>query len=143
MKKIIFLLASLLIFSVTLIAQDSTNKSNTIPKSDDKVREEEYDALQTKVEIIIPKEQHVVDSTASVKIEYEPMYDQVRIYYECMYVTYNREEAVATILQCLNDFQKEHKYFRYKYLKDDKERFFKDEKGKIKTQYVSTVKFSR
>ena len=79
----------------------------------------------------------------SIKIEYSPMYDEVRIYYECMYVTYDRGDAMNAVLECLEDFRVEHKYNLYRYLKDDKEKFFKDDKGRRKAQYNSYVKFYR
>lgn len=72
-----------------------------------------------------------------------PMYDEIRIYYECMYVTYDKGEAMNTVLACLEDFQLEHKYFRYRYLRDDKERFFKDDRGRRKAQYISHLQFER
>ena len=33
------------------------------------------------------------------------MYDEVRIYYTTLYVTYDRGEAMNTVLACLQDFQ--------------------------------------
>ena len=104
---------------------------------------ETFEAEKTKIEIITPKEQHLSDQTASVKIEYMPMYDEVRIYYECMYVTYDRGEAMNTVLECLADFQTEHKYSSYRYLRDDKEKYFKDDRSRRKAQYISYVKFVR
>ena len=48
-----------------------------------------------------------------------------------------------TILECLADFQKEHKYYNYRYLTDDRERFFKDDNGRRKAMLISYVKFTR
>lgn len=138
-KKILVILG-LAAVCFSLFAQSESSK---IPSSNDGIPAAQYDAMEKKTEVIIPKEQHLKDETANVKIEYMPLYDEVRIYYESMYVTYDRSEAMETIIQCLDDFQREHKYFSYKYLRDDKERFFKDEKGRRKAQYISTVKFSR
>ena len=84
-----------------------------------------------------------IDKNASVKIEYQPMHDEARIYYETLYVTYDLGEAMNTVMAVLLDFQKEHKYYSYRYLKDDKEKYFKDERGQRKAQYSSYVKFSR
>lgn len=137
MKKLVISLSVVLSLCLTMFAQ------STIPSSDDKPDEETFEAQKTKTEIIVPKEQHLSDETGSVKIEYMPMFDEVRIYYECMYVTYDRGEAMNTVLECLADFQKEHKYFSYRYMVDDRERFFKDEKGRRKAMYISYVKFSR
>ena len=84
-----------------------------------------------------------IDKNASVRIEYQPMHDEARIYYECMYVTYDRGEAMNTVLEVLADFQIEHKYIGYKYLRDDKEKYFKDDRNRRKAQYISYVKFTR
>ena len=138
MKKI-FLLTAAMMFSACLFAQGITGRG----ASDDITDAETFEAEKTKTEIIIPKDFHSKDTSASVKIEYSPMYDEVRIYYECMYVTYDRGEAMNAVLECLEDFRVEHKYNVYRYLKDDKEKFFKDDRGRRKAQYNSYVKFYR
>ncbi len=135
MKKIALILACLSIFSVSLFAQSSDSEYFS--------EDEKYDLEKVKTVIVIPDEQHCTDRNASVKIEYSPMYDEVRIYYETLYVTYDRGEAMNTVLACLQDFQKNYKYYSYRYLKDDKERFFKDDRGQRKAQYFSYLKFSR
>ncbi len=141
MKKLFVLLAGLL-SAFFLFAQDvPTNQSSTLGVPD--VTMDVFDEGKTKIEVIIPENNHATDQTATVRIEYLPMYDEVRIYYECMYVTYDRGEAMNTVLQCLADFQKENKYYSYRYLRNDKERFFKDDKGRRKAQYMSYLKFSR
>jgi len=138
MKKI-FLLTAVMLFSACLFAQGVTGRG----ASEDITDAETFEAEKTKTEIIIPKDFHSKDTSASVKIEYSPMYDEVRIYYECMYVTYDRGEAMNAVLECLDDFRIEHKYNVYRYLKDDKEKFFKDDRGRRKAQYNSYVKFYR
>ncbi len=138
MKKI-FLLTAAMLFSACLFAQGVTGRG----ASEDITDAETFEAEKTKTEIIIPKDFHSKDTSASVKIEYSPMYDEVRIYYECMYVTYDRGEAMNAVLECLDDFRIEHKYNVYRYLKDDKEKFFKDDRGRRKAQYNSYVKFYR
>lgn len=138
MKKI-FTFAAVLMLGACLFAQGITGRG----ASDDIVDSETFEAEKTKTEVIIPKDFHTKDSTASIKIEYSPMYDEVRIYYECMMVTYDRGEAMNAVLECLEDFRVEHKYNLYRYLKDDKEKYFKDDKGRRKAQYNSYVKFYR
>ena len=128
-----------MLFSACLFAQGVTGRG----ASEDITDAETFEAEKTKTEIIIPKDFHSKDTSASVKIEYSPMYDEVRIYYECMYVTYDRGEAMNAVLECLDDFRIEHKYNVYRYLKDDKEKFFKDDRGRRKAQYNSYVKFYR
>lgn len=138
MKKLLMILACLTAFGFCF-----AQEKNGIISSDAPYDEETFEAQKTKTQVIVPENQHLTDTTGSVKIEYQPMFDQVRIYYECMYVTYDQGEAMNTILECLADFQKEHKYISYRYLRDDRERFYKDDRGRRKAQYVSTVKFSR
>ena len=138
MKKI-FTIAAAMMLGACLFAQGITGRGAT----DDYVDAETFEAEKTKTEVIIPKDFHARDITASIKIEYSPMYDEVRIYYECMYVTYDRGDAMNAVLECLEDFRVEHKYNLYRYLKDDKEKFFKDDKGRRKAQYNSYVKFYR
>ena len=138
MKKI-FTFTLALMLGACLFAQGITGRGAT----DDITDAETFEEQKTRTEIIIPKDFHTTDTTASVRIEYSPMYDEVRIYYECMYVTYDRGEAMNAVLECLNDFRVEHKYNLYRYLKDDKEKSFKDDKGRRKQQYISYVKFYR
>ncbi|MBP5568105.1 MAG: hypothetical protein J6X54_02665 [Treponema sp.] len=136
MKRRIIFLSCLAVMCAALFGQN-------VPRSDNGKTDEEIESQKLKTEVIIPKDQHLYDETASVKIEYMPLYDEVRIYYECMYVTYERGEAMNTILECLADFQKEHKYYNYRYLTDDRERFFKDDNGRRKAMLISYVKFTR
>ena len=131
---------------------------------DDVYNEGKFETEKTKLEIIIPEDQHTTDKNAEVRIEYFPLYDEVRIYYTTLYVTYDRAEAMNTVLACLQDFQtrfsadkdyhyseedgigtkKSFAYYRsYSYLKPDKERFFKDDRGQRKAQYISHVKFNK
>ncbi|MCR4743066.1 MAG: hypothetical protein K5866_09385 [Treponema sp.] len=104
---------------------------------------EKFEAEKTKTYRIVPEEQHCVDINAKVYIEYNPTYDEARIYYETLYVTYAKDEAMNTVMAVLQDFTKEHQYYHYKYLKDDREKYFKDDRGQRKAQYSSYVKFSR
>ena len=138
MKKI-FTFAAVMMLGACLFAQGITGRG----ASEDIIDAETFEEQKTRTEIIIPKDFHSKDTSASVKIEYSPMYDEVRIYYECMYVTYDRGEAMNAVLECLDDFRIEHKYNVYRYLKDDKEKFFKDDRGRRKAQYNSYVKFYR
>ena len=136
MKKHLLSISFLAVICLALFAQE-------IPGGDNTKTEEEMETQKLVTEVIIPKDQHLYDETASVKIEYMPLYDEVRIYYECMYVTYDRGEAMNTVIECLADFQKEHKYFDYRYLSNDRERFFKDDNGRRKAMFISHVKFLR
>ncbi|MBO4858589.1 MAG: hypothetical protein J5527_08745 [Treponema sp.] len=136
MKKLLIVFLAFITFGFSMFAQGVSGHDNNYDA-------ETFETEKTKTQVIVPKEQHIVDQTANVKLEYMPMYDEVRIYYECMYVTYDRGEAMNTVMECLLDFQKEHKYSGYKYLKDDREKYFKDDRNRRKAQYISYVKFYR
>ena len=139
MKKIVLMISAILLLGTCLVAQGITGRGSNEDYGDAEV----FEANKTKTEVIIPKETHSSDTTASIRIEYQPIHDEVRIYYECMNVTYDRGEAMNAVLECLDDFRVEHKYNVYRYLKDDKEKFFKDDRGRRKAQYNSYVKFYR
>lgn len=134
MKKLIALFASLTIFCGLMTAQ---------PVSDDPFEREKFEAEKTSTYVIVPEDQHCTDKNASVKIEYSPIYDEVRIYYETLYVTYDRGEAMNTVMACLQDFQKENNYFGYKYLKPESQKYFKDDRGQRKAQWSAYLKFTR
>ncbi len=136
MKKLLIVFLAFITIGFSMFAQGVSGHENNYDA-------ETFETEKTKTQVIVPKEQHIVDQTANVKLEYMPMYDEVRIYYECMYVTYDRGEAMNTVMECLLDFQKEHKYSGYKYLKDDREKYFKDDRNRRKAQYISYVKFYR
>ena len=136
MKKLLIVFLAFITFGFSMFAQGVSGRDSNYDA-------ETFETEKTKTQVIVPKEQHIVDQTANVKLEYMPMYDEVRVYYECMYVTYDRGEAMNTVMECLLDFQKEHKYSGYKYLKDDKEKYFKDDRNRRKAQYISYVKFYR
>lgn len=105
--------------------------------------QDESPVTERTVRVIVPEDQHVTDRTASVRIEYEPMYDEARIFYSCMYVTYDKGEAMNTVLACLQDFMVDNKYYGYSYLARDRERYFKSDRGYNMAEYMSYVKFRR
>lgn len=137
MKKLITFVTCLTLFCAGMFAAPVENTLDNVDAL------EKYDKTKTTTETIIPENQHVTDKNATVKIEYEPMYDQARIYYETLYVTYDRGEAMNTVIAVLQDFQKERKYYSYHYIKDDTVKFYKDDRGQRKAVYSSKVKFTR
>jgi len=134
MKKFLALVACLTIFGGLLAAE---------VVSDDPFEREKFEAEKTSTYVIVPEEQHCTDKNASVKIEYSPIYDEVRIYYETLYVTYDRGEAMNSVIACLQDFEKEYKYHGYKYLKPESQKYFKDDRGLRKAQWSAYLKFTR
>ena len=83
------------------------------------------------------------DKNASVKIEYEPMHDELRIYYETLYVTYDKGEAMNAVKACLEKFTKDKKYYSYRYMEAEKTKHFKDDRGQRRTTYSAHVKLGR
>ncbi|MCR4627500.1 MAG: hypothetical protein K5640_07630 [Treponema sp.] len=132
MKKTYALFVSLLfVVCAAVFAQESYD-----------IKEEK--PIDTSVQIITPKNIHSDIRTATVKIEYTPMVDEVRIYYACLDVQFDESDAMNSILACLKDFQAENQYFGYKYLSNNRTRFYKDSKTGYKmAQYYSYVKFYR
>lgn len=131
------------------------------PDVNEILNEGKFDSEKTKMEVIIPENQHCTDLNADVRIEYYPLYDEVRVYYTTLFVTFDRGEAMNTTIACLQDFQtrfsadkdyhysqeegtvgKSFSYYRgYTYLRQSKDRFFRDDRGQRRAQYISYVKF--
>ena len=84
-----------------------------------------------------------IDKNATVKIEYQPMHDELRIYYETLMVTFDKGEAMNTVKACLEKFIKDNKYYNYKYMESDKTKSIKDDRGQRKTIYSSHIKLIR
>jgi hypothetical protein len=122
-------------------APTTSTTTTTTETTTDTATDKQFDSKTVKE--IIPQNQHTTDKTASVKIEYTPMYDEARIYYSCMYVTYDKGEAMNTVIACIEDFMKENQYYHYTYLRRDRESYFKNERGYNMAQYMSYVKFTR
>ena len=73
-----------------------------------------------------------------------------------LYVTFDKGEAMNTVMACLQDFLKEYKYYtyegttengkryyNYKYMEDDKVKYFKDDRKQRKALYSSHIKLIR
>ena len=84
-----------------------------------------------------------IDKNASVRIEYQPMHDELRIYYETLMVTFDKGEAMNAVKACLEKFVKENKYYNYRYMETDKVKSIKDDRGQRKTIYSSHIKLIR
>lgn len=107
---------------------------------------------------ITPENQHLLpeDKTGKVVIEYIPMTDEARVYYTCMYESYEKGRAMNAILGCLEDFIADSRnpeksvtegrdYYRYRYMDKDRERYFRDKDNRrLKhAEYSVHVKFIR
>ncbi len=134
MKKIITLLALFAVLTTSVFAA---------AYGDDFEEREKYDAEKVTTQIIVPEDQHCTDKNGSVKIEYMPIHDELRIYYETLYVTFDKGEAMNTVMACLQDFVKDNKYYNYKYMEDDRIKYFKDSRGQRRAMYSSHIKLVR
>lgn len=99
--------------------------------------------IDTTMQIIVPQDQHVTNKTAKIKIEYTASIDEVRIYYTCMASSFDEADAREAIHACLNDFQLEHQYYGYSYMRADRTSYAKDSRGIKMAIYASQVKFTR
>ena len=137
MKKIVTLLALFALLVGSVFAETIGDNP------DDTFERDRFEQEKLTTQIIVPENQHCTDKNASVKIEYQPMHDELRIYYETLYVTFDKGEAMNTVMACLQDFVKENKYYNYKYMEDDKTKYFKDERKQRRAMYSSHIKLVR
>ena len=162
MKKIIVFLACLTAFVSVAFAQefkDPTAEMETMKKI-----EQEKTTTHT---IIVPdgfgglSDKKYMDEEealggGNIKIEFSPLYDEVRIYYTTMMVNYNRGKAMNTVMAVLQDFLSvteftntegatvpKERYYHYKYLQPDKEKYYKNERKVAMAQYFSYLKFTK
>ena len=137
MKKILTLLTVFAVLMGAVFAETIGDNP------EDPFERERFEREKLTTQIIVPEDQHCTDKNASVKIEYQPMHDELRIYYETLFVTYDDGEAMNTVMAVLQDFIKKEKYYNYRYMEKDKKKSFKDERNQRKTVYSSHVKLSR
>ena len=129
MKKFLGIIAIMMALSMAF-AKDNTS-------------DEEGASMDTSVQVIVPEDMHTTNKTAQVRIEYIAALDEVRIYYSCLEVSFKEGEARETIHACLNDFQLEHNYYGYKYMKQDRLSYKKNARGLKQAPYACQVKFQR
>lgn len=139
MKKIFAILVCMGTMSF-VFAQDATTEELINPK----------DPMDKTVQIIVPENQRITTNPetgkpkpASVKIEFMQNYDEVHVYYTCLDVAFDKGDAMVTIADVLEDFKVQHDYKKYTYLKRDKTRHYKDERGIKMAEMLSCVKFYR
>lgn len=139
MKKIFAILVCMATMSF-VFAQDASTEELINPK----------DPMDKTVQIIVPENQRITTNPetgkpkpASVKIEFMQNYDEVHVYYTCLDVAFDKGDAMVTIADVLEDFKVQHDYKKYTYLKRDKTRHYKDERGIKMAEMLSCVKFYR
>ncbi|MCR5613962.1 hypothetical protein [Treponema sp.] len=139
MKKFFAILACVAAVSC-FYAQEASTEELVNPKN----------PMDRTVTVIVPENQRITvnpetgkQKPASVKLEYLENYDEVHVYYTCLDVAFDKGDAMVTIADVLEDFQKEHGYVRYSYLRRDKTRHYKDERGIKMGEMLCIVKFYR
>ena len=133
MKKALALLACLTVFCGAFFAEPLDNNDFMAMK-----KFEEEKLLTTK---IVPEVQHCEsDKNAKIWIEYSPAYHEAHIYYETSYFTYDKGQAMNTVLAIREDFMKEKNYKHFRYREDPKEKMVKGERGKS-MQYIVYLQF--
>ena len=137
MKKILTL------FAVFAVLMGSVFAETIGDNPEDPFERDRFEREKLTTQIVVPENQHCTDKNANVKIEYQPMHDELRIYYETLYVTFDKGEAMNTVMACLQDFVKDNKYYNYKYMEDDRIKYFKDDRGQRKAMYSSHIKLIR
>ncbi|MCH5292891.1 MAG: hypothetical protein J1E07_04065 [Treponema sp.] len=133
MKRLFILLPFLFVISTAVFAA---------PVDDNVAYEED----KVSMEVVIPENQHIPENDkqfASVKIEYYPMYDEIRIYYETLSIKYDPGVAMNSVIACIEDFMKERKYSHYRYLRPESQKYFKDDRGQKKAQWSAHIKLER
>ncbi|BDC92353.1 hypothetical protein SAMN04487977_102251 [Treponema bryantii] len=137
MKKILSILAVFAVLMGSIFAETIGDNP------DDPFERDRFENEKLTTQIIVPENQHCTDKNATVKIEYQPMHDELRIYYDTLYVTFDKGEAMNTVMACLQDFIKENKYYNYRYMEKDKIKSYKDDRKQRKTLYASHIKLTR
>ena len=137
MKKILTLLTVFAVLMGAVFAETIGDNP------DDPFERDRFEKEKLSTQIIIPENQHCTDKNASVKIEYMPMHDELRIYYDTLFVTFDTGEAMNTVMACLQDFVKENKYFNYKYMEQDKTKPYKGDRDQRRVVYSSHIKLIR
>ena len=131
MKKLLLVLTTLFLVAGSVFADQETDEI-----FENMSAEERYEEQKTKTIKIVPENQHTVDKNAKVELEFNPMYDEVRVTYTTSFASYDQGEAMNTVLAVLQDFQKEHGYTKYKYLQTPKESSYIDKEAKPKKKYT-------
>ena len=137
MKKILSILAVFAVLMGSVFAETIGDNP------DDPFERDRFEREKLTTQLITPENQHCTDKNANVKIEYQPMHDELRIYYETLYVTFDKGEAMNTVMACMQKFVKDNKYYNYKYMQDDRVKYFRDDRGQRRAMYSSHIKLIR
>ena len=147
MKKILTLLAVFTVLFVSLFAETIGDNPEDPFERDRWEREK----LTTQVYNLVLKDAYAelglkeseIDKNATIKAEYMPMHDEIRIYYDTLYVTFAEGEAMNAVMAYVQKFIRDNKYYQYKYMEKDKTKPYKDDRKQRKVVYSSHIKLVR
>ena len=131
MKKLIAIVAALFCFTGISFAEEL----------DELTKDKQAELMVTRT--IVPEDQHTTNKTAKVQIDYTPLTDEAHVYYTCIAVSYDQGEAMNTVMACMQKFVKDNKYYNYKYMQDDRVKYFRDDRGQRRAMYSSHIKLIR
>lgn len=139
MKKIAMLLLSLSFFTVSIFA-DEVQDLIEPPKVDLSKEVIVFDNAKIRSEIY---KGEFKDRTASIRIEYIPMVDEARFYYDTMYVNYDIGTAMEVTRAAMEYFIKSKQYRNFNYLNRYRERYYKGKRGFNMAEYSQHLKLVR
>ena len=147
MKKI------LAVFSVFAVLMCSVFAENVTASEDDPFAIEKWEEQKLTTQILnfslkencndIGLKESEIDKNATIKVEYMPMHDELRIYYETLLATYDQGQAMNAVMAYMQKFLKDYKYYQYRYMETDKTKPYKDERKQKKVVYSNHVKLIR
>ena len=111
MKKIVTLLALFAVLMGSVFAETIGDNPDDPFERDRFEREKLTTQIITMDLTTVGLKDSEIDKNATVKIEYQPMHDEIRIYYETLYVTFDKGEAMNAVMACLQKFVKDNKYY--------------------------------
>ena len=147
MKKIFTLLTGFVVFMGAVFAQTVGDN----PEDPFERERWEKEKLTTQVYNLTLKDscgdlglkESEIDKNATIKVEYMPMHDELRIYYDTLLVTFDQGEAMNAVMAYLQKFVRDNKYYQYKYMEADKTKPYKDERKQKRMVYSSHIKLVR
>lgn len=89
---------------------------------------------------------HPTAPSVKITIEYTPLTNEVRLFYECLASNFEIGEAMNTAISVFTDFAADYGYKRYYYKEKDRTRYFRNQSSEENirmAQYTSHVYFTR
>ena len=139
MKRIALLILSCFLFAGSVFA-DEVQDLIEPPKIDLSKEIITYDNAKIRSEIY---KGEYSDKTSTIRVEYIPMVDEARIYYNTMYVNYDTGVAMEVVRAAIEYFVKSKQYRNFNYLDRYRERYYKGNRGFNMAEYSQHIKLVR